>query len=158
MSQADDGVLAVDEEAAGILDIDFSIEALRRCAGRGGADRCIVVSSFKIEKGADAGIRGMSQPPADCILNGTAFFNEQPPPSKIAHAQAGRSRQVVKVAHRAAVDRQGDAAVPRRAAVIEGTLRTIPVLAVVIDDQAGAEMGRRAVTISGRLMIIVTIF
>ncbi len=48
-------LLSVDEEAALVLDVDFSIEPLRTSVGGRWRDRRIVVPAVKIEKCADAG-------------------------------------------------------------------------------------------------------
>ena len=52
--------LSIDEEAVGGFDMDLPIQSFRMSASSRRDDRSIVISAFKIEKGADAGIRALS--------------------------------------------------------------------------------------------------
>ena len=99
----------------------------------------------------------MPEPPAHRILIRTAFFNEQPPSPEVAHSQASRDGEIVKIAVRTAVHGEGDTAVPGCATVIEGTFGAIAVLALVIDVQAHAEVCGGAMTITCGLVFVVTV-
>src|SRR5574340_96644 len=149
--------LPVDEEAAGVFQVCLAIESFRARAWSRRWNGGVVVPALQVEKCTDAGVRAESQPTADSILIGASFFNEEPPAPKVRHAQPGRSRQIVKVAGRAAVDGQGHAAVPGSSAVVKRALRAVAILALIVHMQAHAEVGGRAVAVAGRLVLVVTV-
>ena len=72
-------LLAVDEEAALVLQIGSPIEPFGPRPGFGGRHGGIVISSFEVQKRADTRISAKPEPSADRILIGSAFFDEEPP-------------------------------------------------------------------------------
>ena len=133
-------LLPVDEEAALVFNKRFPIEPFGTRPFGGWGNGGIIVSSLQVEKSADAVLSPLPEPPAHRILIRAAFFNEQPPSPEVTHSQASRGGEIVKIAVRPAIYGEGDTAVPGCATVIEGTFGAVPVLALVIDVQAHAEV------------------
>lgn len=149
-------LLSVYEEAARVFNKRFPVKPFwtRPFGGRGNGG--IIVSSLQVEKSADAVFSALSEPTAHSILICAAFFDEQPPSPEVTHSQTGRGGEIVKVAVRPAIYGEGDTAVPGCAAVIKGTFGAVPVLALIIDVQAHAEVRGGAMTIPCGLVFVVT--